>query len=147
MKFGGEVTLHTSKLGNEVVSLGPDGALAIGFTMRSNPDGGLFYEFVLRTPRPDNPKNDLGLLTLGDDVADLFPFVLLVVTASTGAPDSVNLGLALVHFFTVVRFFDFKALTLDNLRIRRRTEIIEHVVPSGPSPSAANCAGSTSSST
>ena len=132
VKFGGEVTLHTSRLGNEVASLGPDGDLAIGFTIRSNPDGGWFYEFVLRTPRPDDPKNDFGLLTLGDDVADLFPFLLLVITASTGAPDSVNLALAIVHFFTVVRFFDFKTVTLDNLRIRRRTEVIERVVAGEP---------------
>ena len=127
----GEVTLHVHKLGNEFASLGPDGTLAIGLNIRTNVDGGLLYEFLLRTPRPDNPAQDFGLLTLSDEVADVFPYVLLVIGAVANASAATEYALLVVSLFTAVDIFDWKALSLDNLKIRRRTESIDIVLPSG----------------
>jgi hypothetical protein len=125
IRCSGEVTVHTHSFSNEFVSLGPNGNLTIGYNIRENPGGGMLYEFILRTPRPDNPSQDLGLFTLKDDVADVFPWVLAIIGGVAAAPIAVDLAVVVVAAFTAIRFFDFKAVTLDNLRIRRRTELID----------------------
>jgi hypothetical protein len=125
IRCSGEIMFHTHSLSNEFVSLGPNGNLAIGYNIRENPDGGLLYEFILRTPRPDDPSQDLGLFTVKDQIADIFAFVLLAIgfEASNSTPSDV--AIVVLAAFTSLRFFDFKAITLDNLRVRRRTELID----------------------
>lgn len=124
VKAGGELTVVVSKLDTSFGSLGPNGDLLFGFSMRFNPAGGTLFEAVLRTPHPADPNNDIGLLTLKDDVADVFPallFILGLEGLDLGAvPGGVNIAIWLIALFTVVDFFDFKAVTLDAIAVRRR---------------------------
>ncbi|MCA1656915.1 MAG: hypothetical protein LC713_04275, partial [Actinobacteria bacterium] len=123
LRATGEVTLKVESLSNEFVSLGPNGDLVIAFTLRVAPGGGLLTELVLRTPRKKDDKGeDLGLFTLKDDVADVFPFALLILGLATGIPEEANIGLWILNLFTLVGWFDFKALTLDDLKLRQRAE-------------------------
>lgn len=125
IRCSGEVTVHTHSLGNEFVSLGPNGNLTIGYNLRENPDGGMLYEFILRTPRPDDPNQDLGLFTLKDQIADVFVLVLLAIGFEASNSTPVDVAIVLLAAFTSLQFFDFKAITLDNVRIRRRGEFID----------------------
>lgn len=120
VKAGGQLTLAVSSLANELASIGPEGDLLFGFSIRRNPDGGTLLEGVLRTPHPADPNNDIGLVTLKDDIADLFPAVLFVLGMAAGLPPTATIAAWLLQLFTMFGVFEFKALTLDAIAFRRR---------------------------
>lgn len=122
VKAGGQLTLMVGSLANELASLGPEGDLLFGFSVRFNPDGGTLLEGVLRTPHPADPNNDIGLITVKDDLADLFPMLLFILGLSAGLPPAANIAAWILQVFTVFGVFDFKALTLDGLAVRRRPQ-------------------------
>ncbi len=120
VKAGGQLTLAVSSLANELASIGPDGDLLFGFSVRRDPDGGTLLEGVLRTPHPSDPNNDIGLVTLKDDIADLFPGVLFILGMAAGLPPTATIAAWILQMLTLFKVFDFKALTLDAIAFRRR---------------------------
>jgi hypothetical protein len=120
IKFAGELTVMVGSLDSSLASLGPEGDLLFGFALRMNPEGGTLVEGVLRTPHPSDPNNDIGLFTLKEDIVQFLPTVLAVIGASGGLPLAATVPAMILHLFTIVDWFSFKALTLDAIGVRRR---------------------------
>lgn len=114
IRFGGEVTLHASRLGeaDAFVSLGPAGDLLIGFNVRFHPEGGSMLELVLRTPG----TADAGLFTLRKWAPEAVLLAAVVAALAAGAP----VGFAALLIPVFLRFVDLQAITLDALRIRQK---------------------------
>jgi hypothetical protein len=116
IRFGGEFTLRVGTLTSELATLGPDGDLSIGFNVRLKPGGGLLTEFVLRTA--GDP--DRGLVSLRNEIADLFVVLLGVLGYAAGAPPGVDLAILLLQVAIATPGIDFESITVNSLIIRQR---------------------------
>ncbi|HEY0372542.1 MAG TPA: hypothetical protein VGD79_11105, partial [Thermoanaerobaculia bacterium] len=116
IRFGGEVTLYASRLGDDesFVSLGPGGNLLIGFNVRFHPEGGSMVEFVLRTPG----TTDSGLFTIRKFAPEAVLLGAMLLALQQGAVSLVGFFAILAPVF--LRFVDIQSITLDALRIRQR---------------------------
>lgn len=123
IKLGGEVTLRLANTMNSFASAPQHGDFVIGFAWREVPGGASLIEMTLRRSGPLG--DGVGLLTLDDQLADVLAGALLLVgTVDPTGPMAPTLAVLLLEFLLAIHWFDFKSITLEGVKIRRREETL-----------------------